>query len=158
MIFYGKSVLGAQRFTKSALYFLSDSQSSCIVSGKDLSTNYYIGNAYFPGSTTPVIETVDAKKKQESKCVVEISAKLSTPSQLVQHVWAFIHAAPKNHQISQFAITELPHLELTIDLNNHDRYTGTFASGIDKTQPYSIGVYAMNPDGMISLPMSIHLE
>jgi len=157
MICSGKSVLNAQIFTKTALSFFSESQSSCIVSGRKRSTNYYIGNAYFPGSTTPVIESVIAERKQKDDSVVEISATLSTPSQLVQHVWAFVHDSQKTNDVSKFAITQLPHIELSVDPQNSSLYKGT-CHGIDKTKSYSIGLYATNTDGNISLPVSTNLQ
>jgi len=157
MIFCGKSVLNAYKYTKTALSFFSGSQSSCIVSGKMLSENYYIGNAYFPGNTVPVIDTVTADINHKKGSAIEICARLSTSSRFVKHVWAFIHEPAKKQSISKIPLTELPHIELTIDQNNHSQYKGSY-DGLQRTGKYTIGLYAVNTDGNISLPVQKSLE
>jgi hypothetical protein len=151
MILYGKSVLNAQKYSRTALSFLSRYQTSCIVMGKALSKNYFIGNAYIPGNTIPVIERATVEKSIENNSIIKICATVSTSSHFVKNVWAFIQGPRTLNQVSKNPVTHLPHVVLTPVPGDEKKYSGQYDT-FDKSGEYSIGLFVMNTDGNMSFP------
>jgi len=150
-----KSILNAQKFSRTALNFISDDdiplQTPCVIMGKELAENYYIGKKNIPGYYVPVINSVSPEKILYDDSVSEITATISTYQNNIQHVWAIIQPPDNSPKNIDQPITDLPVTELRYD-NISKQYKGTYTEFKEKGV-YTIGIYAVDKEGNYSIPI-----
>ena len=120
----------------------------------NLASNSYIGKGIAIAGDIPSISSISPDQVLNGQTSASVSVEVVSTGHITR-VWAVVHS-PEFTSTSDNPITDLPSFDLTWNGQNQ-RYEGTY-SGFTVMGTYTVTVYAMNENMIISLPKSTKIE
>ena len=120
----------------------------------DVARDKNIGKGFIIAGDIPSISTISQDQVLNGQTSATITAEVVTTGRITR-VWAIVHS-PDFTNPTDNPITELPTFDLTWDEQSR-KYEGTY-DGFTATGTYTITVYAMNENMIISLPKTTKVE
>jgi len=120
----------------------------------DVARDKNIGKGFIIAGDIPSISTISQDQVLNGQTSATITVEVVTTGRITR-VWAIVHS-PDFTNPTDNPITELPTFDLTWDEQSR-RYEGTY-DGFTVAGTYTITVYAMNENMIISLPKTTKVE
>ena len=120
----------------------------------DLARNTYIGKGFATAGDIPSISTISQDQVLNGQTSATITVEVVTTGRITR-VWVIVHS-PDFTNPTDNPITDLPTFDLTWNEQSR-RYEGTY-DGFTVAGTYTITVYAMNENMIISLPKTTKVE
>lgn len=120
----------------------------------DLAGNTYVGKGFVIAADIPTINSISGDKVLNGETSATIGVEVVAAGRIMK-VWAVVHG-PDFTNTSDKPVTDLPSFDLTLNAQT-GKYEGTY-NEFRVMGTYTVAVYAMNEDLIISLPKSTKIE
>ncbi len=120
----------------------------------DLASNTYIGKGFATAGDIPSISGISPDQVLNGQTSATITVEVVSTGKITR-VWAIVHS-PDFSNNPDNPITDLPSFDLIWNEQNQ-RYEGTY-NGFTVMGTYTVTVYAMNENMIISLPKTTKIE
>ncbi|MBF0592497.1 MAG: hypothetical protein HQL02_10465 [Nitrospirae bacterium] len=158
-VFYGATVYDAFTIAQDGINYIKWKQTPNIDDNGDgignenkdgdLAETYTIGKGIKSAADIPFIGSVSPDQTLNGQTSAKIRAENVIPTDTIQRVWAIIKRPDSTPSNPDEPVTSLPSIDLT-NLGSNT-YEGTY-SDFNVSGAYEIAVYAMDSNGIISLP------